>query len=368
MTHARSSTSSSKLNDQQPQDPARKYGFPLAAVMAVVALLVIEGGLVWKNRHYWWDANYILLEKKRDMLTSGGAPDDVAIFGSSRFYHVRPQIVKSIIGEDKKVTNYSWGWCGVETYEAMLRGLIQNDRKPRVLILDGYPEIYGYPGHLMSITSHDVSRVGFLQTTPKMAALRTVAGLKEWKTLWGCLTHYATPPTAANRAGLIAAGKKWLAGEGLALPRDYDLMVTSWEEQGWFLFTPPDRVAGTEEFLELEKHTGPYKEYDNGAIEHAYERVIRLAQKNDIRVILLPAPNNTYVYEKFTKHGVYLKYDRMLHKLEADYPNFTAPPPRWFAWPGTLGDSNHVNAAGAEKHLQVLTDLLREQNIAATFE
>src|SRR5690606_16101436 len=115
MTHVRSSTSSSELNDQQPPASPRRYGFPLAAVMAVVALMMIEVGLVWKNRYFWWDANYILLEKKREMLTDGGAPDDVAIFGSSRFYHVRPQMVKSIIGEDKKVTNYSWGWCGVET-------------------------------------------------------------------------------------------------------------------------------------------------------------------------------------------------------------------------------------------------------------
>src|SRR5687768_2559704 len=141
MTLDRSSTSNSEVqqlaSDRDQKPLSRRY--PIAAVTTLVLICVLEI-LVYTSREFYWDANYLLLEKKRDALTGAVPADDVAIFGSSRFYHVRPQAIKEVVGLDKRVTNYSWGWCGVEAYEAMLRGLINAGRLPKVIVTDSYPE------------------------------------------------------------------------------------------------------------------------------------------------------------------------------------------------------------------------------------
>src|SRR5688572_28683567 len=100
---------------QAPQRPASHLrSIPIAAVLALLLILLFEAGFIWQYRYHFWDANYILLEKKRQAMNAPLPPDDLAILGSSRFYHVQPEPLARLLGPGSRVTNYAWGHCGVE--------------------------------------------------------------------------------------------------------------------------------------------------------------------------------------------------------------------------------------------------------------
>jgi len=142
------------------------------------------------------------------------------------------------------------------------------------------------------------------------------------------------------------------------LPPEYGAIVSAWEEQGWFYFGDPGHASEEAEFEALEKATGPYKLRKNSRISRRYERFVRLANEHGIQVIMLPLPNNGLVFDKFRQFGIYARYDKWLNDLERRYANFHAPKPRWLCWPGLLTDGLHVNAVGAHKHMELVSDIL----------
>lgn len=336
------------------------YRYPKAAAAALIFIVLIEWGLVWHNRYHFMDANYILLEQKRVALTSLPGADDVAILGSSRFYHLKPKPIAALVGKGAQVTNYSWAYCGVEAYEAMLRGLIEAGRKPKLILTDGFPEIFSYPESMLTNTQSEDLLAGFAATAPVGAALRTEVGQKRYDIAWKVLEYAMTPPSTLFRKSLIQCIQELLTnGTRPSFPAHYD-RVAAWQQNGWFNFAPPQRIADVRDFDALQKITGPHILRDNVAATRAYERLVHLAHDNGVKIILLPVPNNSVAFEAFTRNGVYKKYDKWLNGLETKYDNFKAPGPRWFCWPNMLGDAGHVNAAGAARHMDLVLELLRQ--------
>lgn len=336
--------------------PGRLRKFPLAALGALAIIIALEMG-VWHYRYRIWEANYILLEQKREVLTGGSEPDDIAILGSSRFYHLRPEAIGDLFGPGTKVTNYSWSWSCLETYEVMLRGLIAAGRTPDIVVVDGIPEIFGYSERYLTAAHPEAPR-WFYHTVPLMAGLRTEIGQKQWKVAWDLLVHFYTPPSSLYRDAVFQGLKTLLSSRHLPPFPVYNNPVGDWQRQGWFLFAPAEHVAGAEEFKALEKDTGPYIFREHEHIRYIYQRFVKLAQENDVEVIMLPVPNNPLVYDAFNRGGIYTEYDKWLDYLERKYINFSAPAPRYFTWPNMLGDAGHVNAAGAERHMELVIDLL----------
>lgn len=331
---------------------------PLAAAVACALVVAFEAG-VWKSRHFLWDANYILLETKRAAMAAPAPADDVAVLGSSRFYHVRPDAISAALG-GARVTNYAWGYCGVEAYEAILRGLIQAGRTPKTVLVDGVPEIFAYKRELLSATKSEGLRTGLAVTAPASAAITTALAAHEYATGWQFLARKLTPPSTLNRQALATATKNFLkTGKKPALPPGYDRLVETWQRQGWFYFTDSAQIGSPADFNANAHVTGPWELRKSPGATAAYERFIALAARHNVQVILAPVPNNELAFNAFDRLGVYHRYDAWLTDLERRYPNFRAPAPRWYCWPGLLGDALHVNAAGAEKHMAQITQMLQ---------
>lgn len=364
MMRARSSTFSSDAGGNSPgKEIAMIRCFPVAAVAAVILVILFEVVFVWNNRYHFWDANYILLDQKKQAMTDKRPADDIAILGSSRFYHVDPEPISELFG-GAQVMNYAWGYCGVEAYEGMLRGFINAGRVPKVILVDGAPEVFAYRHDTLTISENPGLRVGFSVTVPPVAALRTEAGHKAWNTTWEILSQYMTPTSTLYRDQIKAEFSTLAKGHLPSLPPQYDRLVTTWRKQGWFYFVKPDQVVDPAEFEMLEKNTGPYVLRQNSDITYSYQRFVRLAREHGVQVVMLPVPNNEYAFEKFDREGVYRQYDQWLSKLEKKYDNFHAPGPRWFYWPGALGDALHVNAKGAARHMDLILKLLDELDLS----
>lgn len=362
--NASSSTSSFERRSEREtvETPGRFWKFPIAALAALALVIAFEAG-VWKYRYRLWDGHQVLSEKKRKVLLAAAEPDTIAIFGVSRFYHLRPDEIANTLGTDIQVTNYSWRWCGIEAYEAMLRGLIQARRVPKLILVDGIPEILGYKPYLVNARDNEIFQIGLAQTAPRLALLRTIVGLKEWKWFWNTITYTATPPSTLYRES-VSSGLHRLIREGTLppLPENYETVVETWEQKGWLVFAAGKR--GTDkEYRQLEQLTGPYKLYDNLLTLRAYERFLRLAERHGTRVILLPVPSNPLIYDAYKREGVFDAYDQWLNTLEKKHTNFQAPAPRWLNWPEAMGDAGHVHEEGAERHMRLILEMLNELDI-----
>jgi hypothetical protein len=345
------------------QAEARNHAAPLAAIAAILLIVLFEVGFVWQFRYHIWDANYIFLEQKREKLTGDSPADDVAILGSSRFLHLRPAAISQAFG-GATVTNYSWGYCGIEAYEAMLRGLITAGRAPKLVIVDGMPEIFGYNTAMLTVTQAPKLRTGFAVTAPFWATVRTEIGQKEWKTAWQLIAQRMTPPSTLYRDWVTAALKVLLStGHLPPLPDGYEETAGAWKRQGWTNFAPPASVATEADFKAFAKETGPYiLRKESKKVAWRYERFIRLAAEHDIEILSVAVPNNDLVYAEFNQNGIYDHYSDWLEHLQRKYPNFHAPPPYYMHWPGMLGDAIHVNAAGAARHMNlVLQQIIKLQ-------
>lgn len=353
MIRGRSSTSSS--------DARRVTGLraaPWAALLALVVIVLFEYGFVWKNRHQIWDANYTLLEKKRRLLTGDTPPDSIAVLGTSRFYHLNPQAIAGLLPPGALVHNYAWGWAKLETYEAMLRGMVAAGRAPKAVVVDGLPELFAYNPDTLEGTG--IER--YAETTPFTSALSTALRVHDWPTAWQLVSYHLTPPSTRYGDRVVRALRHLRARHTLPpLPEDYDKLVTTWQKQGWFQFAPPQHVASMADFRDLQIATGPWVVRENEKYTRIYEHFVAYAASQGIRVIMLPVANNPLAYDVFQSVGILARYDRWLADLQHKYPNFSAARPHAFTWgQEVMGDAGHLNAAGVARHMPMALEQLRE--------
>lgn len=371
MTQEPSSTSSSDIapigGQAQRIDPAQagrpiqySYGWPRAAALAVALVVTFEAGFVYKFRYRFWDSTYSLAEIKRNLLTSDIPADDIAILGNSRFYHIDPHRLKAVFGDNLRITNYAWAWCGTEVYEPMLRAMIHSGRKPKVVIVDANPELFGYKEYLLSTAGDPSNQSRYRQTAPFWPGLRfqLVRGL--WGPAWDTLSARITPPSV-NYGERVANGvERAIKDQKLPKPRqDFGQMVEHWRQHGWLQFAP-ERVSEWAEYEHLETLNGPYIVNKNPHVLESYERFLALAQEHGVEVILLPIPHNELQYAAYERNGVFAAYDKWLNEMQAKYPVFRAPAPRWQTWPGMLADAGHLNKAGIQRHMELIVTMLNE--------
>jgi len=347
--------------DSPVREAVRPHKFPVAAVIAICLVLAFEIGYVHHYRYRFRDSTYSLAELKRNLMTSSAKPDDVAIFGNSRFYHVDPARLKEVFGKDARITNYAWARCGVETYEAMLQGLIAAHRPPKVLLVDGNPEFFGYREELLTISGDPANQSRYSQTAPFFSALRVELAQHLYGPAWQTIEDFLTPPSIFYGERVRKGVKRLLEDRRSPKPRqNFGPIVGEWQHQGWLQFAP-ERIADEQEFYEREKLYGPYKLYDNRHVQQSYERFLALAQKHDIVVIMLQVPVNRLVFDSYESTGVFDAYGKWLDGLEKQFPVFKAPPPRRQYWPGALGDAGHLNRAGIRQHMDYMVATLRKQ-------
>ncbi len=370
MTREPLSTSSSDVTPiaHRPQmvDPAQAgrpggphaYGVPLACLLAIVLVLVFEIGFVYQFRYRFWDSTYSLAEIKRKLLVSDAPADDVAIFGNSRFYHLDPDNLKAVFGEDARITNYAWAWCGMEIYEPMLRGLIDSGRKPTLLIVDANAEMFGYDESLLTTAGDPSNQFRYRQTAPFWQGLRFQLAQEQWGPAWDTFSSKMVPPSVLYGERVPRELRRFLKDQKLPKPRqDFDRMVGHWQEHGWFQYAP-ERISEWAEYVHAESTNGPYKLMENGKYLAVYEKFLSLAQRHGVTVVMLPVPHNELQYDAYIENGVYAAYDAWLNEMQAKYPVFHAPAPRWQKWGGMLADAGHLNQAGIERHWELSNEML----------
>ena len=336
--------------------PAR---WPLAAVIAIILIAAFEYGFIWKNRHRLWHTNYSLLDVKRTALRTGPA-DDADILGMSRFYHIDPAAVAKALGV-KRVSNYSWASCGMETYQVMLQALIDSGRKPRTLIVDGFPEMFSYRPELLSASGDEMNRLRYRETVALWPAIKTACSQRDYLAVHRLLEYNLMPPSM-RYADRVKRGLKSLKGKKSLpdLPDDYPRMVEQWQASGWFVFPPPGRAASDQDFIDLERETHCATLKENRTAQETFERFLALAGQENISVIMLPVPNTDRAYAQNQANGVFAAHDAWLNSLETRFPHFSAPQPRHMQLPGMFGDATHVNAAGAQAHMDLLLPMLEK--------
>src|SRR5690242_17637396 len=181
-----SSTSSSERSAFSPR--GRATAANLAAALALLFELFVH-----VNQYRLEDAIEATLHAKRAIICSGTAHDDVAIFGDSKLFSVRPDVVSSALGGNVRVTNYSWPFMGIEAFDAMLLTYLQHNPAPRLLILDARPELLGMPRHINAMAEDPTSRVRAAEGIPLIPLLQTDFANGDWYMVWDRFAYAMQP-------------------------------------------------------------------------------------------------------------------------------------------------------------------------------
>jgi hypothetical protein len=221
------------------------FRMPAAAASAIALIVCFEWFFVYNNRSRFVDPYFLLIDKKRENLTNRNKVDEVAIFGDSRYWHVEPEIVRNALGGNVRVTNYTLGWSGIETFEAMLRGLLTSKKPPKLILINPAPEMSGYGTHRLTIAEQPDWNLSVAKSTTIYAALRTTVPQREWKSSWDIFTQSITPMSMAHRTTIRPAFLGWIFGSPLpGTPEKYYYLIDSYAQQGSFYMDELKTASG----------------------------------------------------------------------------------------------------------------------------
>ncbi len=341
--------------------------FPWAAAAAVVIVLAVEL-LVHAHRERFMDGVFRAVEVKRGMLADAARRDEVAYFGDSRDFSVRPSTVQAALGTSGTVSNYSWPFIGAEAYDLMLAAYLDRKPAPRTLLVGFMPEYISLDPKHLTMAGEDVRRIRAYNSVPTASLLRFLAADHDWGTLWDWFSWYCMPPTSKHRDGLLAAIKSLAAGRGMPDAADGDEeMVRNLRETGAYLLFPsvtanPNDI---ERFLRL---FAPVKVHENREVLVKFEAFLERAQRRGVQVRLLNVPTPQPIYDLYEADGVLERFHATIREWEGRYPNFRAIEPVVYPYPlDHFGDFGHMNRIGDQRFQRDIGEMLRRAAAEGAF-
>lgn len=319
---------------------------PVAAIGAVLVVLLFEL-FIQTNRSRFEDGIEANLHAKRDIMRSGTVRDDVAIFGDSKFFSVRPDVVSTAIGAHTQASNYSWPFMGIEAYDAMLRTYLLYKPAPKLILVNARPEMTGMPERCNAMDAAPAHRVRAYEALPLRTLWETIVLDKSWYLLWDRIAYALQPPSAQHKKTVWPAVKRLIRGRGWPLPtEDYVRMTSDFNATGAFLMHRKREVPKAE-VLDLEKLLGPYGVYENKRQVAAFERFLTRAEDAGTTVLMLGVPMAPPLHQRFEAVGANAGYLRLTNSWQQRFANFRVLEPLLYTYPlDHFGDPGHVNFKG----------------------
>ncbi len=333
---------------------------PLAFLLAALAVFALELFL-HANRYRLVDGIQANLMTKAAQLRDADAPaDDVAIFGDSKMFSVRPSALARAVSADSpvRVTNYAWPFFGVEAFELMLESYLQNHTAPRALIINGCPELIGVPAEKVSLTAQPAHRQRAFTALPLRQIFALAVRQKTPSLLWHRLVWALTPPSVVYRDTALEALRDVARGREWPLSDDYIRMTTSYRQTGAFLMHRKRQVTA-EEVRGLEQAIGPYGIHKNHQQAASFERFLQRAAQAEIQIYLIGSPAPPAYAERFQQLGIHQAYRAVLEHWQARFGNLHIVEPLYPVQPlHHFGDPGHLNLEGDEQFQEAYSDRL----------
>jgi hypothetical protein len=335
----------------------------MAALMAL--LLILAGELAihaLRDRVNW--ALFITVKDKAELLAEP-EPDDIAIIGDSRLFHVRPAAVQQALGEDRRVRNYAWPLFGIEGFDYFLHAYLHEKGRPRAFLLSFMPNhIAQKPDTLFLQPDPVVTNRAYI-LLPTATLLPDLVRDERWWIVGDYIKFMATPPSMKYRDRIREHLRTlWSAHRFHAFDDEDKRRVREFREEGAFTiykdfqFTPEIR----KNFLEL---YGPLTNRGNEAVVKRMEQFLAETRELGIPVILMNGPLSESWQEIYEREGVLASYDQMVGRWQSEFPNVIVLEPKFQVLPDKyFGDPGHVNSHGEALHREFYQDLLRKNREA----
>jgi len=320
----------------------------VAALAALAIIAAIEAGVAMLSPrlHTWLDVATVA---KRARLVAREKREEVAIFGDSRMFSVRPAVVAEALGGNVRAANYAWPFAGIETYDYMLDAYLHYNPPPRLILVDLMPDYVALNEATMRVATIPEHRIRLFNIVPGVPLAEKLAADRQWSLLWGFLTYRFASPTMRYREPikdvlLEAIGE----GRRSATEPDAGQIAASLRARGAFVLAP-GQVAGPEAIGVLEqKPYGPIGPRPPDILR-PFERFLARGRENSIRVLLLNPPMPEPLFARYDGLGVLAHFRAQLDRLRQTHANFEILEPAVHTLPiEFFSDAGHVNARGDE--------------------
>jgi hypothetical protein len=331
---------------------------PIALLCAVLLIICFEL-FVYQNRARFEDGIEANLHAKRDIMCNGSVLDDVAIFGDSKFFSVRPDVVNTALGGHHQVTNYAWPFMGIEAFDAMLHTYLNHKKAPKIILLDARPELVGMPERANAMAAEPTHRVRAYEALPWRELLAAIRADDNWYLLWDRVAYAMQPPSAAHKLPVWQAVRSLVRGRGWPTPTDdYLRMTGDFQETGAFLMHRK-REVNESEVRELEKMLGPYGVYRSQKLIDSFDRFLTRAGDAGTTVLMLGIPLPPPLNDRLDQVGAYQGYRGLTDQWAKRHPNFHVVEPLFRSYPiENFGDPGHLNLRGNERFQKDYADTL----------
>lgn len=331
---------------------------PWAALVAAALVVALEVA-TFLHREAFLDDVFFLAERKRARLASGAARDEVVLFGDSMFLGVRPGDVAEALGvAPDAAASYVWPFFGMEGFPIMLRGLLDHQPPPRVLVTNLMPQYLALPRDYLVIDALPFSRSRAFAVLPMGAYLRTLWAERAWRLLAFNVRSLLTPPTATWREGWRRVLAAWAGGA--AWPeRPYK--ERRWEAEyarhgAYLLF---DReVAPADPVAEFARHV-PLEAVDDPVVMARFEEMVAMAGEAGVVVVVVNPPVSRALASHLEAIGVAATYRAAMEAMAARHPHLVLVEPLAGAAPdGHFADISHLNRTGDAAWRPILREAL----------
>lgn len=329
-------------------EPARG-GVPRAALAALLVCLLFELG-VFAVRGHLRDGLAEAVRIRHGWLTDPARVDDIAILGDSRAFSLRPDDVRAALGDDLRVTNYTWPFIGIEAYELVLRAYLRAKPAPRAVIVNLMPEYLSLPASHLDMAGDATRRVRAFNVVPAGALIPALAERGEYKMIGDWASYRAMPPSAANRDRLLPMLRGLARGKGLPeMPPHEQRMLEDLHQTGGFLLYA-DPTATPHDIERFHRLFAPVRLQDNDAILARFEPFLRLARDRGIRVFIVNQPVPEPILAEYETLGLPARYREVVGRWTGEHANLSVLEPALSAYPLELfGDFGHLNRRGDER-------------------
>lgn len=332
---ASSSTSSSE----------RAAGPPVAALAALALIAMLE---LWigSRPDLFADGLYRTTAAKRDIVADRSRRDDVLVFGNSRVFSIRPEVVDAALGGDVHSVNLSWPFMGADAYDMVLSVYLREHSKPRMILVDAFPELVALRPEHLSLADLPIHRTRLYTDLPAGPLASELVARRDWSLLFGLATQLCMPPSLRWRDRVRDGLQSLAHGEPIPGPRPIDVaQVEGMARHGAYLMYL-DTEATRAVFL-MAQRQNDFAVRDNPAAIAAYERFLERADAADIRVRVLGVPLPATTYDLYEELGILTAYRALLERLRAAHPSFDVIEPVLTRWPDErFGDAGHLNRPG----------------------
>ena len=329
---------------------------PFAFILCLFLLILTEFVSRQLSVYYMPTQNLLYLHRRSFLSQENPLKYEGVIIGDSRVMAVNAQKISAAIskkiGREFNVYNFSVFYSDIRHFYLILKNYLEKHESPEIVFLSLMPEsVFGgwnVTGDIMNSREGYISRLCLLSsvhdlwlTYPKLFFLKKllipkIENMSYFLTYRLYLRHFNSAQLKENHLQRIEDGMRKTSG-GIYFAQDIPL---------------------TEETL---KGMAFYNQDVNINVDSAkwYKKIIQLAERKEIPVIIFNAPYPDTVYNMREKNGFNRRYNRFIEEISKEFKNVYFVLPIIDKYKDDLSaDWIHLNLKGVEIFNKQLTQKL----------